>query len=211
MRFVKVAFLASLATPIISSPLNSNTNEQHAVALAAGGMAKQPAAHKPALVARRDDDTEEEPEETKDDDDDDNDEDAQNIRELNFAKSFLAALDQFIRDSAATQDPENTDSSLIAAPLVAAMNATINELISPSNVTVSWTNATETAEKKKGKRQNSSWEFSHGRRLPPCPGWPAKKRYNATHTVEWDFFSGTTYEPINPKCPVSNGHVGVGI
>ena len=85
------------------------------------------------------------------------------------------------------------------------INATINDIISPPNLTVALSNSTEPKIEARQRGNPSAWEYSQGRRLPPCPGWPAKQRYNATHSVEWDLFRGTYYEPLNPKCPVSNG------
>lgn len=141
----------------------------------------------------------------------DADDHAQTDQELAFAKNFLKVVRMFMQNQAEANQVNITTSTFINNPFVLAINATINNIIFSPNYTLVWTDSPESTESTESTgseieaRQQSSWESSKGKCLPPCPGWPAKQRYNATHSVEWTFLHGKIYEPLNPRCPVSNG------
>jgi hypothetical protein len=207
MRLSKVAALVGLATPIIGSSLPSNENEQKAEAVIAvaaepKAMVKLTPSNKPALVARQ------AAEITKVDfeynnEDNTEQQDAQKLRELAFAENFFNALATFIQNDVKAEHANTTDIS--TAPLVLAINATINNMIFPQNLTVTWTNSSEPKIEPRQRGNPYAWEFSGGRRKPPCPGWPARQKYNSTHWVEWYFFQGYQYGLLDLKCELSNG------
>ncbi|KUJ15110.1 uncharacterized protein LY89DRAFT_686658 [Mollisia scopiformis] len=118
-----------------------------------------------------------------------------------FGENILKAL-AIVIESHPDNHTNGTDH-----PLLVAMNATIHSILNPTNLTVTLSNSTD--DKLEPRGSPYAWEKSGGRRLPPCPGWPAKQRYNATHWREWTFFHGYEYGLLDPKCPVSNGGVGI--
>lgn len=194
MRFSKIIPLLGLATPIVGSPININENERDAVT--AREMVKQATSDKPALVSRHEIDSVELEDAGPDNI---NQQDAQ---KLAFAENFFKALATFVRSDSEAEYVEGTE--ITTAPLILAINATINNILFPRVIAL--TNSTEPQIAARTPVGNpSAWELSGGRRGPPCPGWPAKQQYNATHWREWTFLHGYEYGPMNPKCPVSSG------